>query len=466
MVCWVGLILNTLSSHQLIDSPWQETTVVALATPVGTGALAVLRMTGSRALEIFSACTGGRSFEPRRATLCKVRDEAGHIIDEVVATYFAAPASFTGEDVVEISCHGGMLVVRRLQERLLAAGAQPAEAGEFSRRAFEQGKLDLTQAEAVMDVIAASSDLALRAAQNQLGGAISNRVGAAVQELISLTAHIEAYIDFPDEDISPDSQAALLSRLTGVQQQLSALLATADEGRLLREGVRTVLVGAPNAGKSSLLNCLLGYERAIISEVAGTTRDTIEERVNLGPLCLRLIDTAGLHESADAIECAGMERSRQAGAAADLLIEVVDASRAPIALPLDLPETTKRLLVLNKCDLELHPDWQQAKAEGALCISCVKGEGIPQLEKSIESLFFTSGVEEDSLAAINMRHRTAIERANQSLATAEESLQLGVSPEFVSLELRDALDSLGSITGKVDTEDILGSIFSQFCLGK
>ncbi len=446
------------------ELPWQETTVVALATPVGTGALAVLRMTGSRALEIFSSCTGGRRFEPRRATLCKVRDEAGHVIDEVVATYFAAPASFTGEDVVEISCHGGMLVVRRLQERLLAAGAQPAEAGEFSRRAFEQGKLDLTQAEAVMDVIAASSDLALRAAQNQLGGAISKRVGAAVQELISLTAHIEAYIDFPDEDISPDSQAALLARLTGVQQQLSALLATADKGRLLREGVRTVLVGAPNAGKSSLLNCLLGYERAIISEVAGTTRDTIEERVNLGPLCLRLIDTAGLHESADAIECAGMERSRQAGAAADLLIEVVDASRAPIDLPLDLPATTKRLLVLNKCDLPLHESW--ANDSSALRISCVKGEGIPQLEKSIESLFFTSGVEEDSLAAINMRHRSAIERAIQHLELAEESLVQAISPEFISLELRDALDALGSITGKVDTEDILGSIFSQFCLGK
>ncbi len=445
---------------------WQESTVIALATPVGTGALAVLRMTGSRALEIFSSCTGGRSFEPRRATLCKVRDEAGHVIDEVVATYFAAPASFTGEDVVEISCHGGMLVVRRLQERLLAAGAQPAEPGEFSRRAFEQGKLDLTQAEAVMDVIAASSDLALRAAQNQLGGAISNRVGAAVQELISLTAHIEAYIDFPDEDISPDSQAALVARLKGIMKQLTALLATADEGRLLREGVRTVLVGAPNAGKSSLLNCLLGYERAIISEVAGTTRDTIEERVNLGPLCLRLIDTAGLHESADAIECAGMERSRQAGAAADLLIEVVDSARPPIELALELPERTKRLLVLNKCDLPTHEAWVELKSSGALCISCTEGEGIPQLEQAIESLFFTSGVEEDSLAAINMRHRAAIELANEHLSIAEESLLVGVSPEFVSLELRDALDSLGSITGKVDTEDILGSIFSQFCLGK
>ncbi|MFI3244221.1 MAG: tRNA uridine-5-carboxymethylaminomethyl(34) synthesis GTPase MnmE [Akkermansia sp.] len=443
---------------------WHESTVIALATPVGTGALAVLRMTGSRALDIFSACTGGRSFEPRRATLCKVRDQQGHVIDEVIATYFAAPASFTGEDVIEITCHGGMLVVRRLQERLIAAGAQAAEAGEFSRRAFEQGKLDLTQAEAVMDVIAASSDLALRAAQNQLGGAISTRVGAAVQELISLTAHIEAYIDFPDEDISPDSQAALTARLRGIAKQLQALLATADEGRLLREGVRTVLVGAPNAGKSSLLNCLLGYERAIISEVAGTTRDTIEERVNLGPLCLRLIDTAGLHESADAIECAGMERSRQAGAAADLLIEVVDASRPPIALDLDLPETTKRLLVLNKCDLPLHEAW--ANDTDALRISCIKGEGIPDLEKSIEELFFTSGVEEDSLAAINMRHRSAIERALQHLNLAEESLEQAVSPEFVSLELRDALDALGSITGKVDTEDILGSIFSQFCLGK
>ena len=268
-------------------------TIAAIATPPGSGAIAVIRMSGPQAAEVLQACTG-KITEPRRATLAYVRDAQARVIDEVVVTRFVGPASYTGEDVVELSCHGGMLVTRRVLERLLQCGARPAEAGEFTRRAFENGRMDLTRAEAVMDVINAGSDLALRAAQNQLHGAIFRKVEAAVDRLISVAAHVEAYIDFPEEDIAPDTTQELVAAVDGVAAELRALLATADEGRLLREGVRTAIIGAPNVGKSSLLNMLLGYERAIVSDTAGTTRDTIEESVSLGGLRLRLIDTAGL----------------------------------------------------------------------------------------------------------------------------------------------------------------------------
>ena len=331
-------------------------TIAAIATPPGSGAIAVIRMSGPQATDVLKACTG-KVTEERRATLAYVRDERGQTIDEVVVTRFAAPASYTGEDVVEFSCHGGMLVTRRVLERLLQCGARPAEPGEFTRRAFENGRMDLTRAEAVMDVINAGSDLALRAAQNQLHGAIFRKVESAVDRLISVAAHVEAYIDFPEEDIAPDTTQDLVDAVDAVCAELRALLATADEGRLLREGVRTAIIGAPNVGKSSLLNMLLGYERAIVSDTAGTTRDTIEESVSLGGLRLRLIDTAGLHESADAIECAGMERSRRAGAEADLILEVADATLPAKRAELP-PSSAQHLLLLNKCDLAEHADWQ------------------------------------------------------------------------------------------------------------
>ena len=291
------MVLHETANCETIQR-MQNDTIAALATAPGTGALAVIRVSGPDALRVVQGCIGGRALQPRLATLVRVRDACERVVDECVATFFAAPASFTGEDTVELSCHGGMLVTRRVLERLLECGARPAEPGEFSRRAFENGKLDLTQAEAVMDIISAGSDLALRAAQNQLQGAIGSQVEAAADVLINVAAHVEAYIDFPEEDIAPDTTESLLAQLDEVEAMLRRLLATADEGRLLREGVRTAIVGAPNVGKSSLLNMLLGYERAIVSSTAGTTRDTIEESVALGGLRLRLIDTAGLHESA------------------------------------------------------------------------------------------------------------------------------------------------------------------------
>ncbi len=441
----------------------QNDTIAALATAPGTGALAVIRVSGPEALCVVQGCIGSRALQPRLATLVRVRNAHGAVVDECVATWFAGPASFTGEDTVELCCHGGMLVTRRVLERLLECGARPAEPGEFSRRAFENGKLDLTQAEAVMDIISAGSDLALRAAQNQLQGAIGSQVEAAADVLINVAAHVEAYIDFPEEDIAPDTTETLLAQLDEVEVMLRRLLATADEGRLLREGVRTAIVGAPNVGKSSLLNMLLGYERAIVSSTAGTTRDTIEESVALGGLRLRLIDTAGLHESADAIECAGMERSRRAGAEADLLLEVADVT-AP-RCPVDISATgAHHLLVLNKCDLPAHPDW--AGETAAIRISCAAGTGREALEAAVEQLFLRESGERDSLAAINTRHRHALVQALDYLAASRAALLAGVSPEFVDVDLRAALDALGSITGRIDIDDILTRVFSTFCLGK
>lgn len=436
-------------------------TIAAVATPPGTGAIAVVRMSGSRAAHIAERCCG-RTLAARRATLVRLRNAAGDVVDEAVATYFAGPASYTGEDVVEISCHGGMLVTRRVLECLLAAGAQPAEPGEFSRRAFANGKLDLTQAEAVMDIISAGSDLALRAAQNQLQGAISTRVQAAADRLISTAAHLEAYIDFPEEEISPDTTEQLASAMSEVELDLQHLLDTADEGRLLREGVRTAIIGSPNVGKSSLLNMLLGYDRAIVSDVAGTTRDTIEESVSFAGLRLRLTDTAGLRESADAIEQAGMERSLRAGAEADLVLQVADITQPPPA-PLNLPAGCSRLLVLNKADLPPHPAWAE---KSGIRLSCRTGEGRAELEQAIAALFLRQDAAAADFAAINTRHRFALQQAVMALQQARASLLAAQSPEFTDVDLRAALDALGSIIGRIDTEDILARVFATFCLGK
>ena len=437
--------------------------IAAIATAPGAAALGVVRVSGPLAAQVVKkACGRGRDFEPRRATLVKVRDAQGRVLDECVTTVFTAPHSFTGEDVAELCCHGGMLVTRRVLERLLECGARPAEPGEFTRRAFENGRLDLTQAEAVMDVISAGSDLALRAAQNQLQGAIGSRVQQAADKLINIAAHVEAYIDFPEEDIAPDTTAELVRGLDGISEQLRQLLATADEGRILREGVRTAIIGAPNVGKSSLLNMLLGYDRAIVSPTAGTTRDTIEESVAVGGLRLRLIDTAGLHESGDEIERAGMERSRRAQAEADLILEVHDAS-LPRPQTDPAPSTAKTITLLNKSDLPEHADWHGAEG---LRISCATGQGRAELEQAIESLFLHDSGERDSLAAINTRHRYALQLALDAIARARASMEAAESPELTDVDLREALDALGTITGRIDTEDILSRVFSTFCLGK
>lgn len=441
-------------------------TIAAIATPLGTGALSVIRISGSGALRVAEQCAGRAQWQPRMATLAFVCASDGSHIDHALWTWFPAPASFTGEDVVEVSCHGGVLVTQRVLDRLTDCGARLAEPGEFSQRAFLNGKMDLTQAEAVMDIISAGSDLALRAAQNQLKGEIGHRVSKQAEALIALTARIEAYIDFPDEEISVGTAEGMAGEIDAISCELDSLVATADCGRLLREGIRTVIAGPPNVGKSSLLNALLGYERAIVSGVAGTTRDTIEERVLMGGLCLRLTDTAGLHDSNDPVECAGMERSRRAVEEADLLIEVADASCAPSDFEV-AGNVPLHILVLNKSDLGIHPAWK-ASGRSFVAYSCLQAIGKKELEQAIVSRVMHSNAisASDHIVAVNARHRCALQDTLTALQAARASLLRGDSPELTAFELREALEYLGAVTGRIDTEDILDSVFSQFCLGK
>lgn len=447
--------------------PSETDTIAALATPAGAGAVALLRVSGPAAGEIADRVFRGGRRTPRRAVFGAIVDARGETIDQVLLTFFKGPASFTGEDTVEITCHGGVLVTRRILERLLQAGARAAEPGEFTRRAFLNGKLDLTQAESIIDVITARTDLALRAANRQLEGALGSAVQTLRDDLTGVVAHVEAYIDFPEEDIDPDTGAALLARLEALLERISKLLATAEQGRVLREGVRTVLAGLPNAGKSSLLNRLLGFERAIVSDVAGTTRDTIEETINLQGFPLRLVDTAGLRENtADQIESEGIRRTRHQLGQADLILEVADASRPAGESRLSLPEDAARfrLLVLNKADLGIHPSWADS---GGVPVSCRTGEGLDALADRVVETITRGGAAFENLdIAVNARHKACLERAAGALEAARTALNDGQPPEFVALELRLALEALGEIVGRVDVEDILGVIFSQFCIGK
>ena len=452
-------------------------TIAAISTPFGEGAIAMLRLSGPRAVEIAGSVFHGKKsageLTARVAQFGSIHD-GERKLDDVLLTVFRAPASYTGEDVVEIACHGGVLISRRILELLLHHGARSADPGEFTQRAYLRGKMDLTQAEAVMDLIGAQTDLALRAATEQLEGKLGERLRELRDRLIEVLAHIEAFIDFPDEDIDPATGDALLAKIDAVRAGATALLATARPGRILREGVRTVIYGAPNVGKSSLLNLLLGYERAIVSARPGTTRDVIEEVIDLRGIPLRLVDTAGVRESDDEIERAGMERTRRQIERADLVLHVVDASEAISDFPSassgpggrfqisDLE--TRTLLVLNKCDLGEHATWRGAEG---VRISCLKSEGIAQLDDAIVAKI-TGGeaATRDWSVAINARHEAALQTALRFADAARDAFTSGLSPEFVAEELRAALNAVGDILGRVDHEEVLGKIFSTFCIGK
>lgn len=442
-------------------------TIAAVASPAGTGAISLIRISGVDSLSVLTRLCGrdGRKFIDRKATRAVIWDEEGRILDDVLVTVFLGPRSFTGEDVVEVAGHGGMWVTKRLLERALACGARAATAGEFSQRAFFHGKLDLAQAEAIMDLIAAQSDLAMRAAHEQLAGRLGERCEELRESLLGVVAHLEAYIDFPEEDIDPEVGAALIVRMEAVREGIQRLLATADQGRILREGVRTVIYGAPNVGKSSLLNTLVGHERAIVSEEAGTTRDTVEEWVRVGGIPLRLIDTAGVRETTDRIEAEGVRRSERQRELADLVLEVFDASVAPPpGAGSHAREGRHHLVVLNKCDLPEDSGWN---GQMGLRVSCRSGSGVDELIHTIRDvLSFGEADWGDHAVAVNARHQQCLQRASASLERAALLLDGGMEPEFVAVELREGLDAIGEISGRVDTEEILGSIFSQFCIGK
>ena len=443
-----------------------RTTIAAVASPPGMGAVSLVRISGPDAIQVADRATGGKAATllPRTVRYCRVTDARGEILDDGLLTVFHGPHSYTGEDCAEFTGHGGVLATGEVLGRFLACGAAAAGPGEFTQRAFLNGKLDLTQAEGVMDLISAQTRLSLRAARSQLEGTLGRRTTAARDQLLETLAHLEAWIDFPEEDIDPQTGILLRGRVGAVLAVVDSLLATADQGRVLREGVRTVIFGEPNVGKSSLLNRLLGFERAIVSEIPGTTRDTIEEIVNLHGIPLRLVDTAGVREAADRIEAEGIQRTVRQIEAADLLLEIADASK-PRPLDAVLPATTaKRLLVLNKADLSEHPSWH---AMAAVRISCENGAGFDTLSGAIrDALHFSEADWGEHAVAINARHQASLQIARGALLAALDLLNDLSDPELAAIDLREALDALGEIPGKVDTEDLLGVIFSSFCIGK
>jgi tRNA modification GTPase len=440
----------------------QGENIAAISTPTGEGAIAIVRVSGADALgladKIFVGQQKPSQFAARMQHLGEIVAD-DQVIDQVVISVHRTPASYTGEDLVEISCHGGMLITARVLETCLRAGARGARPGEFTERAFLNGKMDLTQAEAVIDLIRARTDLALRSATEQLEGRLGEKIRQIQEELIATVAHIEASIDFPEEGIAPDEGEKLRVRLDSARQKISQLLSTAEQGRLLREGVRVVIYGATNAGKSSLLNRLLGYERVIVSASHGTTRDAIEEVINLRGMPVRLLDTAGLRSSTDPLERAGIARTEKSLHGADLRLHIADSNAAK---PPDFAVHSANgveIVVLNKSDLPAHRDWENFDA---LRISCVTGEGLPDLENEILNRIAGENLRPESMLAINARHRDCLGRALQAIDRGAKSDAV----EFLAIELRDALRAVGEVVGEVDMENILDSVFNQFCIGK
>lgn len=453
-----------------------DDTIAAIATPLGEGGLAVLRLSGPQATTTADRCfvPGKLSVKPSAAATHTIQyghiRDNGRVVDEVLVAVMRAPRTFTREDVVEITCHGGLLPAKLILDLLLQHGARPAQPGEFTKRAFLNGRLDLAQAEAVADLIHARTDLALSAANEQLAGKLSRRINQLRDDLVKTLAHVEAHIDFPDEDISPDTKDQLLRRLEDGVAFMDELLRTAAEGQILRRGIRAAIVGRPNAGKSSLLNQLLGHDRAIVSPIPGTTRDTIEETANIRGVPVVFIDTAGLREGGDEIEAEGIRRSRESLARAELILHVLDASEPPIAANSSRPDEfvgKKIVLVLNKVDLprrlELTPDLEAS----AVKVSCVTGAGLEALKDAVRDCVWSGSIHAEMLQVmINSRHEDALRRARTAALRALDSLRADQTLELTAMDLRIAVEAVGEVVGKTSTEDLLDSIFSQFCIGK
>ena len=446
-------------------------TIVAPATPAGEGALAIVRLSGPDCAQIARDCLGGRNPAPRQATLGTYVDRQGQAVDQCIFLYYTTPASFTGEDMLELNTHGNPLIVQRIVEDLIARGCRAAEAGEFTRRAFLNGRMDLTQAEAVLDVIHARSERALQAAQRQLEGSVGRAVQRLLDRLLAVVAHIEAYIDFPEEDLPPEDQAGPARELSSLVSDAERLAATDHYAGLLQDGARTVIAGAPNAGKSSLLNALVGSERAIVSAEPGTTRDYIEERLMVGPYLLRIVDTAGLRAGQGEIEAKGIERSLQQIEKADVVLLVLDATLPSPTLPQQIAGAAgqgKVIVVLNKCDLPTAQALEPPYPGAALVrISALTGSGIDtlrrQIAESIETRFVPPG---DDAVLVSARHAEALRSMIAALNAALAMMRAGEAIELAASELRSAVGALEQILGKIDNERMLDQLFASFCIGK
>ncbi len=444
-------------------------TIAALATPAGTSAIAVVRASGPEVATLVARIFG-ETPAPRLARHADYKDVTGKLVDDVLFTFFAAPNSFTGEDTVEISSHGNPFIAQKILEDLLARGCRAAEAGEFSKRAFLNGRMDLSQAEAVMDLIHARSERALAAANQQLRGALGRHMESLIAQMVNILAKIEAYIDFPEEDLPTEDQRVLLHEIDQLAVETNRLLATSHYGTMLREGIRTVILGEPNAGKSSLLNRLVGRERALVSPEPGTTRDYLEEVILAGPHALRLVDTAGLNLTPSSLEKRGIDKTLEQAAEADIFLWVLDGTRPLPALPDALaPRLTpaNTIAIFNKADLPQAARGSLAQKFRSVEISAQTGQGVEALRAAIAQLAdtFQSKVG-DELIAINARHAQALSQANDALAAARQKLAANAAGELVASDLRGALAAFGEISGKIDNEQILDRLFATFCIGK
>ncbi len=460
---------------------FDEGTIVALSTPVGTGGVAVIRMTGPQAFEIadrvFVSAFGKK--------LCKaeshkalygwiVEPSKDEKIDEVLALVMRAPRTFTGEDTVEINCHGGMYICNRIIQALIEAGAQMAEPGEFSKRAFLNGRMDLTKAEAVMDMISAQTSYSLKAAVNQLGGNLADKIDQLRSKLIDTIVSMEVNIDYPEYDVPEISDEEVNENCLAVRSEVQQLLSTAESGRMLRQGVKVAIVGKPNVGKSSLLNMLLREQRAIVTAIPGTTRDVLEETLDLGGIPIRIMDTAGIRETEDIVEKIGVERAFASIEESDLVLFVLDATRDIEPEELELLERVKErqyLVVLNKTDA----GWQNRESvmaalpgvdlERFLEISAKEQWGMETLTEQIKRLFFGGDIlVSDRPMVANMRQKQALMRADEALARVIDGY--GFEQDLLLIDIRQACDFLGEVSGRSTQEDVIGEIFSRFCLGK
>lgn len=454
----------------------QLDTIVALSTPPGRSGIGIIRISGRQALDILRQLAGSPAFspQPNLLTLTKIIDPVSNVVlDQGLVCFFKAPHSFTGEDVVELHCHGAPVVLRAVVDAVLKLNARMADAGEFSLRAVMHGKMELTEAEAIRDLIDAQTDEAARQANRQLEGEISNRLKPAKEELLKIIVRLESSLEFVEDDLPAVEQDQIISSLQKLHRELSALAGTFSRGRLLHDGLTVTLVGRPNVGKSSLFNSLLGHGRAIVTAIPGTTRDTINESVEMNGIPVMLVDTAGIRSSSDEIEMIGVDRTRAKAADADLIVAVIDGSQALDEEDLNVLEavqTKPHVIAVNKSDLK---NFSAARCEqhvsqtaGSISVSAKTGAGLEELRAAILSPFQNGNSSAEGLLITNARHYDRLTRAVDGITSAEKSARERASEEIILVGLHNALRFLGQITGETTTEEMLGQIFSTFCIGK
>lgn len=454
-----------------------ERTIAAIATPKGSGGISIIRISGADAVRIaasvFSRPDTILNADSHTIHYGFVVDD-GKKVDEVLVSVMRAPKTYTGEDVVEINSHGGIVVTNKVLDCVIRAGAYHAEPGEFTKRAFINGKMDLTRAEAVIDLINAKNELSRKNAFSQLEGSLGDKISEVRSKLINLAANMQVAIDYPDEDLEDIDRDGITEVLKCCRDDISKLIKSAENGKIVSEGIVTAIVGKPNVGKSSLLNTLSGYERAIVTDIAGTTRDIITENVNLDGIPLSLFDTAGIHETEDVVEKIGVSRSQQAIENADLVIMLLDASGEIEEADIEILKSVKdkkHIIAVNKTDMqsEKNDEKYEALAEGSpiVFISAKKGDGLDKLSEAVRNMFDLGELEtENNTVITNMRHKTALYNAYESINAAIVAMESGVPQDLITIDMNNAMDSLGEITGASVSEDVVNEIFHRFCVGK